>query len=826
MFVKGLFTRYWRYLLTFICGCAVITTGPSCVTGGRNGGGGGGGGTSPLLIITSISASNITGVAATITWRTNRPADSMVEYGVTTSYGNVVTLKTLETDHQMTLFGLSSDTLYHFRVKSKDEANNPSTSGDLTFTTVKGSPTPTPTPVPTPTPGPGLPAITSFTATPSSITSGQSSTLSWSVTGATSLRLNPGNITVTGQTSRSVSPTLTTAYTLTATNNAGSVTRSVTVNVTNAPPPPPLPVIASFSASPGTITSGQSSTLSWSVTGATELRLDPGNTTVTGQTSRSVSPTSTTTYTLTATNNAGSLARSVLVTVNVPPPPGVFLLAPYTGPFTEVEARALFDRFGFGAPPERIAQAVSDGLDTTISKLTTWQSEGNLDGIVNDWVCDGWLSGEGLNTCSSNGTYDFHNKMYANSKLIKFLHSPNQYFYKLILFLHDERLAGSGLNEDPWFMRHAYVDHWNMLLRAAQGGDYKQFMRDWMKDGMGHVFWQDGALNLKSYPNENFAREFWELGTVGTTTLDGAPTYSDFDIAAAARVHTGYSRQQGSDANGPYWYGAYRDADHASGAFDIFVGTPYYAKVSTQEELLQATFRHPRTAESLAEDLWKEFINPYKDPNAIRELAGIIRHYNYNLTPVMQTIMRSKALYADGSKETLIKQPIELVIGLLRSFPSYSPANIHSGDDYTVLAWHTGALDQTFFSPNSIFGWDENVLAGASYIKTWRDVSNQLLTKTVGSNGEHLAKYSVREHFWTRPGFSTTDQLIDRLTSCFNVPLNSTQRGHLRTYLDTQPRLGAAAQPSPFPNAGANQQEERIKGAIAILINQPSYRTK
>ena len=745
MFVKGLFTRYWRYLLTFICGCAVITTGPSCVTGGRNGGGGGGG-ASPLLIITSISSSNITGVAATITWRTNRPADSMVEYGVATSYGNVVSLKTMETDHQLTIFGLTADTLYHYRVKSTDQAGNLSASGDLTFTTAKGgSPTPTPT-----------------------------------------------------------------------------------------PPPPGFPVIASFTASPIKITPGQSLTLSWTVTGATSLKLDPGAINVTGQTSRSVSPTASTTYQLTATNNVGSVNRNVFVTVDVPPPPGVFLLAPYTGTFGEAEARILFDRFGFGAPPERIAQAVSDGLETTITKLTTWQSEGTLDQIVNDWVCDGWLSGEGLNTCSSNGTYDFHNKMYANSKLIKFLHSPNQYFYKLILFLHDERLAGSGLTEDPWFMRHAYVDHWNMLLRASnggeyagRGGDYKQFMREWMKDSLGHVFWQDGEENRKdNRSNENFAREFWELGTVGTTNLAGIPNYTDFDIAAAARVHTGYSRSATlTDSTGqPYQIGVYREADHDPGPHDIFVGTPYYRKVSTQEELLEATFNHPSTAEHLAGDLWKEFINPYKDPNAIRELASIIRHYGYNLTPVMQTIMRSKALYADGSKETLIKQPIELVIGLLRSFPGYSPANIHSGDDYTVLAWHTGALDQTFFSPNSIFGWDANVLAGASYIKIWRDVSNQLLTKTVGSYGEHLAKYSLRANFWT--GLSTTDALVDKLSRCFNVPLNAAQRDLLKNYLDTQPRLGESALGSPFPSAGATQQEERIKGAIAILINQPSYRTK
>jgi hypothetical protein len=64
------------------------------------------------------------------------------------------------------------------------------------------------------------------------------------------------------------------------------------------------------------------------------------------------------------------------------------------------------------------------------------------------------------------------------------------------------------------------------------------------------------------------------------------------------------------------------------------------------------------------------------------------------------------------------------------------------------------------------------------------------------------------------------------LTSCFNVPLNATQRGFLKNYLDTQPRLGQSPAPSPFSTAGATQQEERIKGAIAILITQPSYRTK
>ena len=153
MFVNRFFFRYWRYLLALICGFTVIITSPACGTSSRNSG-------SPLLIITSIASSNILDVGATITWNTNRPSDSQVEYGVNTGYGNVVSLKTLDTSHRMNLFGLTPNTLYHYRVRSKDDASNLSTSGDLTFTTAKsGSPTPTPLPGPTPPPTLGAPEL-------------------------------------------------------------------------------------------------------------------------------------------------------------------------------------------------------------------------------------------------------------------------------------------------------------------------------------------------------------------------------------------------------------------------------------------------------------------------------------------------------------------------------------------------------------------------------------------------------------------------------------------------------------------------------------------
>jgi hypothetical protein len=79
---------------------------------------------------------------------------------------------------------------------------------------------------------------------------------------------------------------------------------------------PGLPVINAFTASPAAILLGGSSVLSWNVSGATAVFIDKGIGPVAPADTRSVSPASTTTYTLTATNAAGTTIQSVTVSVN------------------------------------------------------------------------------------------------------------------------------------------------------------------------------------------------------------------------------------------------------------------------------------------------------------------------------------------------------------------------------------------------------------------------------------------------------------------------------------------------------------------------------
>jgi peptidoglycan-associated lipoprotein len=89
-----------------------------------------------------------------------------------------------------------------------------------------------------------------------------------------------------------------------------------------APPPAPAkPVINSFTAEPRSIERGQSATLRWSVGNATDVSIDQGVGAVQSSGSRSVYPSTTTTYTLVANGPGGSDTRSVTIDVAAPAPP-------------------------------------------------------------------------------------------------------------------------------------------------------------------------------------------------------------------------------------------------------------------------------------------------------------------------------------------------------------------------------------------------------------------------------------------------------------------------------------------------------------------------
>jgi hypothetical protein len=164
----------------------------------------------------------------------------------------------------------------------------------------------------TPTTTVTAPLIVNFTANPSTINAGQSSTLSWQVSNADTVTITTlGTVALTG--SQGVTPATTTTYTLTATHGTQTATANATVTV-NSVTTGGLPVIVSFAPNPATIDYGQSSVLSWVVQNATTVNVTTiGTVGLTG--SHSISPAATTSYTITASNANGTVTASTTLTV-------------------------------------------------------------------------------------------------------------------------------------------------------------------------------------------------------------------------------------------------------------------------------------------------------------------------------------------------------------------------------------------------------------------------------------------------------------------------------------------------------------------------------
>ncbi len=152
--------------------------------------------------------------------------------------------------------------------------------------------------------------INRFQANPTRIRAGEVVTLTWDIANATEAEITPGLGKVDARSGQStVTPDQTTTYRLTARNANGEASETVTVIVER-----PEPRILRFQATPVTIQAGGVSTLGWETENADTVTIS-GVGAVNRSGSTTVSPASTTTYTLTARNRFGEVSSTVTVTV-------------------------------------------------------------------------------------------------------------------------------------------------------------------------------------------------------------------------------------------------------------------------------------------------------------------------------------------------------------------------------------------------------------------------------------------------------------------------------------------------------------------------------
>ena len=195
-----------------------------------------------------------------------------------------------------------------------------------------------------------------FSASPSTVNEGGSSTLIWSANNVTSCQAT-GDWSGSRSTSGSESTgalTATSDYTLSCSGPGGSVSETVTVNVTSTPEP-----TLSFIASPASIVTGESATLDWSTTNATSCTASggwSGSRGTSGSTSTGALS-ATTSFTLSCTGQGGSVSDTVTVTVNEVP------------------------TLSFSATPSSVSQGQSATLNWSATDATSCTASGDWAGL-------------------------------------------------------------------------------------------------------------------------------------------------------------------------------------------------------------------------------------------------------------------------------------------------------------------------------------------------------------------------------------------------------------------------------------------------------------
>ncbi|MGD0820289.1 MAG: PKD domain-containing protein [Desulfomonilia bacterium] len=157
-----------------------------------------------------------------------------------------------------------------------------------------------------------LPPTVGFSSNPAAIRQGESCTLLWTSKNASTLSIDHGIGDVGASGTITIQPQATTTYTITATGRCGTAAESVTV-IVHSPP------VVHLTAVPGSIAAGQTSKLSWTSENADTVTIDQGIGPVTPNGSLAVAPTSTTTYTITASGPGGTATDSATITVYQPP---------------------------------------------------------------------------------------------------------------------------------------------------------------------------------------------------------------------------------------------------------------------------------------------------------------------------------------------------------------------------------------------------------------------------------------------------------------------------------------------------------------------------
>lgn len=377
------------------------------------------------------------------------------------------------------------------------------------------------------------------------------------------------------------------------------------------------------------------------------------------------------------------------------------------------------------------------------------------------------------------------------------LRSEHPFQERLAMFWHDHfAISSVALRAEE---RYLMVDSIEKL-RLQGLGNFRTLVLTMARDGA-MLEWLDGSSSVKAEPNENFAREFFELFTVGADR-----GYTEADIQEAARAFTGYRNRLDPTTNLRVleFDGARKDVGAKVLFGDVILQSRGLAG-DDYDLVVDATFAHLDVASWLAEKLLLEFVTDTPSSALITNLAAVIRAADYEMRPVLRTLFLSEAFHR--RKKEMIRMPVDFGVGLVRTTGLMVTPE--------VLRAELLSLAQVPGEPPSVFGWPqgEQWLSAAGMVERANLVRRVIAERTYQTNNGFTITMPA--------GTPDAAAVVDHFASLLSIRLDTTERATLVTYLDTHvPSLGVE-QADPFDPNNAQDVSNRVRGLVWILANHP-----
>ncbi|MDL5514109.1 DUF1800 domain-containing protein [Arenibacter sp. M-2] len=363
-------------------------------------------------------------------------------------------------------------------------------------------------------------------------------------------------------------------------------------------------------------------------------------------------------------------------------------LAPYTTPLDGQRAQHLYRRLGFSASVQTINQAIGQTAGTLVNSLISEAQ--NMPPLAApiwaDWNNSNYPEDDDARGQMIRSQQEEFKLAYTNDLLENNLRDRLSFFW-----------SNHFVTELDVYNCNSFLYHYINCLQRNAIGNFKTFVSEiGLTSAM--LYYLDGVYNNGSNPNENYARELYELFTLGEGN-----GYTEQDIVETAKALSGYV-ERGELGCEQVTFDA---SKFNSESKTIFGRTGNWGYNDVIDILFEE--RANEIGYFICKKLYEFFVHPDSTDEAnnaktiIDGLTATFISNNFELAPVLSQLFKSQHFFDDEAIGVIIKSPFDLYLNTIKETGfAYNDTTLGSAINYS------GMLGQDLFDPFDVAGWQRN----------------------------------------------------------------------------------------------------------------------